>query len=34
MKKVTLSFILCFGIIFTAQAQSLFLEKDQNGFGN
>lgn len=33
MKKVTLSFTLCFVIIVTAQAQSLFLEKDQNGFG-
>jgi len=33
MKKVTLSFTLCFLIIVTAQAQSLFLEKGQNGFG-
>jgi len=33
MKKIILSLILCFGIIFSAQAQSSFLEKDQNGFG-
>lgn len=32
MKKISLSFILCLAIIFSAQAQSLFLEKDQNGF--
>ena len=33
MKKITLSLILCFGIIVSAQAQSSFLEKGQNGFG-
>jgi hypothetical protein len=33
MKKITISFILCFVIIISAKAQSLFLEKDQNGFG-
>lgn len=32
MKKITLSFILCFVIIISAQAQSIFLEKGQNGF--
>jgi len=32
MKKITLSFILCFVIIISAKAQSLFLEKGQNGF--
>lgn len=33
MKKISLSLILCFGIIVSAQAQSSFLEKGQNGFG-
>lgn len=33
MKKITLSFTLCFIIIISAQAQSLFLERGQNGFG-
>ena len=33
MKKIALSLILCFGIIVSAQAQSSFLEKGQNGFG-
>lgn len=33
MKKIALSFILCFGIIVSAQAQSSVLEKGQSGFG-
>jgi len=32
MKKIALSLFLCFGIIISAQAQSSFLEKGQNGF--
>ncbi len=33
MKKITLSFTLCYVFMVSTQAQSLFLGKDQNGFG-
>lgn len=33
MKKILLSLILCVGVMVSAQAQSSFLEKGQNGLG-
>ena len=33
MKKILLSFILCVGVVISAQGQSSILEKGQNGFG-
>lgn len=33
MKKIALALIFCFGIFVSTQAQSVFLEKGQSGFG-